>query len=630
MSLEDCSNDIVNYLKEQRAGWVADFKTIEKASGNNILVGGVAEELAGQVSQVGGSFVNGFFEGLTGAIAANPALANAVTQIIQNITIAEELQLALFGRLRDKLVEYLDKRINLTLELKQAALSVLVALGNLPPKAEDEIVARVKASQYNVKTATKLLDAVDRALLASPPLLLLSYVNQAGQNVNSAIDVLGDTSINSSSNVAGFIAGNLSFNDLISDYYEDLGEQYRIAFVTGRAGLKRMVEIMAIENNNFESYILPFLNIPLLGARNNTILGVSPKIKSVARQVQLFPFHIAALGYLVDLERAKYKRINDGLKTINSQMEEELQNVIGRNDGGFRAGALYARKIVWLTELNLVNLVLGNNPSNIFNGASETLSNLLEDTAALQNIINYVSQPGYISDINNRVEQMQSVIIRMVPSLLGAFFSQEAHNMATNYLQDLNIHCNALIGQDNQLRQILNTLVIENTTGAADAVLDYFEEQMEILGDAGGFFGGELLTTLVTIAGPGLINQVPTTAFDIIAGPDGGDVNIFTNNVDNVDLFSYITSGLVISFQDTLSCFEQHGVNPETTNLNLVVPAGPDAPLVDTALSIATTKTSLDTKLFNSTVFRTLEPNASDFLQIDLTEEEIELGENYE
>ncbi len=587
MSDVPCKDYIESRLSARMEEIKADLDSMSSSAGmdlGNMLAGAAEELLARPAANIASQAINMLFQGIDEYLVNNP-IAEAAAQLMDIVSATEELQLLLFGRLRDSLVEYLDKRIIMTQKVKRIAQNMLIAASALPPSAEDEIIRQVQSSEANLRNAIRLLEATINQLNRTPPLYMHSFVVRAGDSVESAINVLGGTTGNEIA--TEFDTDKLEvgapgivreFGDTIRDtivpYVENQAEQYKIAFLGIQAGFKDLAETIVFTDKEYGWFIPTIMQIPLLGARGDTIAGISPKIQFTARQLQIFPFQIVGLNYLVMAALAGITRSKEELEAIQTDMLSELDSVLNRPAGPFRAGNLYGKKLVWLTQLNLASIALGNSRVNIFNEVGSDLSNLLEDINSLYSIIDYLSQPDYIDNINNRVDQIVSLCVRMLPTAVGAFFNPTANAIFKNYLQDLNIHCNILLSQDNNLRSVLNRLdLTDNENGPAARFMEAYDNMLATMGLEDMFnIGGGGLTTLITTLAGGTLTSFINSAVDAAQSGENWRDSLANNNP-----FTYIMSGASASWRDMVDCMQEHKV---TIGVPQGIQTAEDSPLV--------------------------------------------------
>lgn len=556
-------------LEAKKKELTDDLQTMLSSSGGDLgdMIATAAEELlARPATNILGRGLNQLFQGLDEVLAFNP-IAEAAAQLMDHITAVEEVQLLLFGRLRDSLVEYLNKRIEMTQKVKRIAHNMLIAVSALPPRAEDEIIGQVRASEANLKNAIRLLEATLQQLQRNPPLYMHSFVVKAGNSVENAINALGGTTgtelidelnprLADGENPA--FAGPDAFVDAITSYVSTQAEQYQVAFFGLRDGFKELADIIAFEDNTY-SWFIPIIGVPLLGAKNNTIAGVSPKIQLMARQIQAFPFQVLTLGYMADAAIGAIRPTKESLEAIREEMVAALNEIARTPSGPFRVGDLYGKKIGWLFRLNTLSVALGNSRVNIFNEVGSDLSNLLEDVNSLYEIIDYLSQPDYIDNINNRVDQIVNLCIRMLPTAIEAFFNPTANAIFKNHLQDLNIHCNILLAQDNNLRGVLNRLDLTDNSNSSAAeflqAVDKIFEDMGLGADILGLGSGALLTNITNLAVPGALSSLGAPFINLLNGDDSS----WSNFADALP-FSHTISGAISSWNDMMDCMEAHSV----------------------------------------------------------------------
>ncbi len=113
-----CVDALGANIEAKKQDMLADIKTMASSSGGDLagMIATAGEELLARPAlNLAGQGINLLFQGLDEILAYNP-IAEAAAQLMDTLTITEELQLLLFGRLRDSLVEYLNKRIEMAME----------------------------------------------------------------------------------------------------------------------------------------------------------------------------------------------------------------------------------------------------------------------------------------------------------------------------------------------------------------------------------------------------------------------------------------------------------------------------------------------------------------------------------
>ena len=299
-----CKEDTIARLQAQRENWGNELTDmLTGAIPNNPLV----NTLAGLAGDLGSYITNQAFQ------AANELLGN-----VQNIAFAfvnlftssDEIQIALYARLNNTLKEYLQNRRIATRKIRTTAQNLISILNSIAPRTDLEIERKVRSAKSSVDSAIRLLDASERGLQESPPTIFRGYTTNAGLSVERAINVLGGTT---GSEITGLDDIARQLGDNINNRLQSTEERYRLAAAGISAGIKDFGRALNIDLSLWSiGSSLTGINTSLFGPNDN-LKSLSSKVKSTAKLLLYFPFHITALNRIASLEAAR-------LHTIKTQL----------------------------------------------------------------------------------------------------------------------------------------------------------------------------------------------------------------------------------------------------------------------------------------------------------------------
>lgn len=559
-----CLDSVRNRLTEIDNSFQLEFQSALGASlpGN---LQNVFNSYLGSATDAATFFLNQTYASLE-ELAANVLQETAIA-LVDMLTFGDALQVALFKRLANTLREYLVNRQTLIQDLRNIVVGLRSLLNEMNPRDYSDIIRIVTQARNKLNVAIEYFKAAERGILSFPPTPYQGFLEGAAFNVDSAKNILGGTPDR-----------NITFEDLIGRAVDfsaiDVGEQYELAARAIVEGVKEIARLISVEIP--AAYLISSLSGINFGglAGGNNIDNYSSKIKSTSQLIVAFPFQITTLNRLLQFSYNKTKRLRQSTEEIRDDITNTL-NEVAANPAQY--GVLEVSRIPWVVGLNLIYT---GTRQDILGGLDEDVSDLIINLNAINDLINYLAEPGRIKNINRPVERIKRTFATMIPSLFSALVNAGAHRRAINYLNDILVNCHITLEEDQKIIDRIDTLnnvdVDNQYVEDAVAALQRLEDRIGyIVGDMWGIGDGTVVARLASVLSPGIISSI-----------GGGLFNIGDNALDNIlgedglgyeDLNNSLFGGLGNSLSSIVECAEANNTIVSRTQ----VPLGSD--IVDTA-----------------------------------------------
>jgi len=596
-----CQDSFVDKIKTQRLIWTQEFNDMASASTGGLnarnAINSLLNEATGTLSDRLANFNQDIINDIFSRVS--PIIQDQLQSVLNVLTFADEMQIAMFHKLASNLADYTRKRLELTQEIKSIVVSLIEIFQTITPQGEDLIVQIVKQAYQLVDSSYKSLSKIEMGMQKDPPIFLRGSLSLASSRIEAAVRLL--TQGSTSNTLQGLIL-RAAFEDLLNQFNNTDSNEFTqqrdaagLAIMRGLDDLMMKVPAVYPEgfiigrNARFNSTGWSSGPMGRLGLQvatgtaadlfgnivnndlllgNNTIKGLTAKMQSLAAFVLNFPIHVIALQVVATLAENRITMLKDSVNDVRVSMGNALASSQVAN-GNYQT--LYMNRVSWALRLGLISEVIGNSSRNPFAALDDTTANLYEDYNRIKQIITFLGTDGYIDKMDDLQTKIEVTINKMLPSILAGLVQPRMHAKTLAHLADLSIYLNRLIIKDSELLyQISRLNVADNQNPLVNEAMGFISDLESRLGNSVakmfGFSDGTAMANLFgmisPIAGGIAANTLGnltenfisnSSIFGDLSSTDLGRLNESFSNQFNTRLGNLVP-GLSNTLQDVLAC----------------------------------------------------------------------------